>query len=185
MLVSCRDYGQLIDKIAGYDIVFLDGARGTGKTTLAKRLIEDHGFDYFRALNSFSKRARTNVGGLKLMDAPFFITEFVSQIGVKHKVVVDRSVLATCVYQGYNHERMIFFAGCMNNSVTNICHVVLHCSPETCLDRLNKRVEETFKFGGISPTIDQLKDEILQFDMMAEIISVFDHTDVFLYNSEK
>ena len=120
------------------EIVFVCGANGTGKTTIARKYQEQTGFSYIGADEIAYRLSPDDVGAVKLKAGKLFIQEIERNIEKQESIIVE----ATLAGKGY--QRQIEAARKCGFAVS-IIYLFLD-SPELSVERVKERVPREFVF---------------------------------------
>ncbi len=132
-------------------VVLVEGPRGSGKTTLCKKLVKNY-MTYYKTWGEDQKNQITELQGLGL-DLPqgtYFVLDFLSQVSTNRIVVCDRGNLSTLVYQKEFWETkslQTYYVDLMRRS--NACLLYLDVTKEELIKRRTERQDDIDFFTNI------------------------------------
>ena len=99
-----EEFGELLQWLQRGDfrLVIVEGARGSGKSTLIKRLLDRTSMVYYKTWGDSQKWSRHDLAkrlGLELPQATYFVLDFLKQVDTKYPVLADRGNLSALAYQ--------------------------------------------------------------------------------------
>lgn len=138
---------ELHDIVKDNKYIFFEGCRGSGKTYTAKKFCCEYNYAYYKTCNILPSRNTdhekaafiTTVAGLDVTQASVFVLDMLRQIEpiLTSKLVLDRSYLSSCVFNGVYRERLALFTELCKE--LNVVFVLMSFDEETIRQRLVSR----------------------------------------------
>lgn len=150
-----------------FKLIILEGPRGSGKTTLCKKLLEATDLIYYKTWGNEQKWIRHEMQGRLNLDLPqgtYFALDFIKQVsaGMSRPVLADRGNISALAYQrelpyGKNQELHKYYVQLMRD--TRAAMLVLSAPAHVILKRRIDRGEQDEQ-KLYKTTLDSAKREV-------------------------
>lgn len=92
---------RIDDYVENFNLIMIEGVRGSGKTTLTNYLMETGKYAFYKTWGPDQRnlRAAHEKMGLELPQGTFFILDFISQIAPTIPIIADRGNMSGIAYQ--------------------------------------------------------------------------------------